>query len=177
MVNLKNSILTWSDITYPLFPLSTGIEGFYEEDGVVLVKDCTGYRIIDDTNLEGNTLGIRRIKLKADKKQIYPLTRKIDTFIDLIKYSNVYKHYIDHTGKYFKYEKTRFAKLVYKPINFRKFVDGKGTVFTVKGVNSWFEVPYVVSPEVAWVGLLKIDRSWLMYELSFTKQPDTRRKI
>lgn len=177
MVNLQSNTLSWSDIIFPLFPLGLGIEGFYEEDKVLFVKDHTGYRILDDKNLSGDSLGERRLHLKAETKQIYPLKRKIDTFIDLVKYSKVYKYYIDVEGRQFKYNKTRFAKLLYRPILFSKFVEGKGTVFTVKGVNSWFEVNYLLHPEARWAGLLKIDRTWLLYDLSFEKKQDSRRKI
>jgi len=177
LVNSKSNTLTWSEIVFPIFPLGSGIESFYKEDGVLFAKDTRGYRILDDRNIAGDYLGVRRLHIKADKRSIYPLKRKIDTFIDLVKYSAIYKFYVDFNGKPFKYTKTRYAQLVYKPIQYSKFVEGKGTVFTVKGVNSWFEVDYVIHPDACWVGLLKVDRSWFLYELSFEKKEDTRRKI
>jgi hypothetical protein len=175
--NLRSNTLTWSDITYPIFPLAGTVEGFYKEEDILFAKDDRGYRILDDTTLEGNSLGVRRLKIKADRKSIYPLKRKIDTFIDLVKYSAKSKLYLDYTGKPFKYKKTRYVSLVYKPINFRKYVDGKGTLFTAKGVNNWFEVPAIVGPEIPFVILLKIDQSYVLYGLSNTKGLDTRRMI
>ena len=194
MESLKNNIWTWSDIKFPLFPVAKGLEGFYEEEGVLFAKTEYGYRILDDRNLKGDSLGLRRIQMlsnlreefsylnKRDFKRkilelVQPLPKKLDNFMNLIKYAYTTKYYLDTTGRYFKYKKTKYVPLVYKQILERKLEERAGTVFSVKGVNNWFEVPFKLTPEAKWVGLLKISKSWYIYEICLEKKKSTRRMV
>jgi len=177
LVNSKSSTLTWDSIQYPIFAMGVSFQDFYSEDNILFAKDDRGYRILDDRNLEGDTLGERRLQLRATVQEVYPLYRAINTFVDLIKYSSHYKYYIDKKGVPFKYHKTNYVPLKYKPISFKKSVEGSGTMFMVKGVHSWFQVPGSLPLDITWAGLLYIDASWVLYDLVKEKKKDSRRKV
>lgn len=92
-------------IRFPAYILSEEPE---EIDGLVLIGD----QIVDDKNMPGETLGMRR--LQSPMKSIYPLRYQIDDEIGMMKHRG--KHFIDTNGVYWYNEKTGTAQLKYHKI-------------------------------------------------------------
>ena len=92
-------------VRFPAYILSEEPE---EIDGLLLIGD----QIVDDKNMPGETLGMRR--LQSPMKSIYPLRYQIDDEIGMMKHRG--KHFIDTNGVYWYNEKTGTAQLKYHKI-------------------------------------------------------------
>jgi len=118
---------------------------------------------------------MRRIAIKSLKDyKVYPLRRAIWSFKDLL--ASKMLHFIDFEGRVYNYNKSTYHPLVYKKIISKKYTDTT-TIFKVKDVNAFFEVAGILNYEAEYVGLLKIDRGYLLYEVTNTKLKDSKRKI
>ena len=78
--------------------------------------------------------------------------------------------------KIYKYKKTTFYPLVYKEIVEKWYTDNS-TIFKIRGINSPFEVRGKLNLEAKYAGVLRIDKGYLLYEVTNTKLKDSRRKI
>ena len=156
-----------SNVTYPAFRLP--IMDWEFKDGLLIANN----QIIDDTNMPGASLGVRR--LQTPFKSLFPLEKSYDSPIAVIKETP--GTYIDSIGKIFIYEKTIFSRLKYYKI---KKIDKKITysILWLHRVNFPIKIPRPPTPEFTWAGMLHIDyRPWLLYGYATEKLGDTRRKI
>jgi hypothetical protein len=154
-------------VTFPVYPLPS--DDWYSQDGLLFV-DST---IVDDKNMPGETLGIRR--LQTPFRDLLPLKHALTSEIGIIKQHKT--PYIDSAGKVFLYDKTRFVPLRYSKI---KRVDRKGvaSLLRLHGVASPFIIPRPPKLEHKWAGVLYLDNApWLLYEYACEKKKDTRRKV
>ena len=78
-------------------------------DGILWLDD----QVLDDKNMSGHTLGIRRIQ--SPMNSIYPLRYMIEDITGLMRHRG--KFFIDNLGKVFNYEKTETVKLQYHKIH------------------------------------------------------------
>ena len=85
------------DITWPVYVLHS--DEVEERDGLLFCDT----QIVDDKNMKGKTLGLRR--LQSPHKNLYPLKFMLNDFRALIMHRG--ENYIDSAGKYFRYLKTR----------------------------------------------------------------------
>ena len=92
-------------IKFPAYVLSEEPE---EIDGLLIIAD----QVVDDRNMSGETLGIRR--LQSPMKSIYPLRYMVDDEVGMMKHRG--KHFIDTNGVYWYNEKKKTATLKYHKI-------------------------------------------------------------
>ena len=162
-------IITYKDVprvTFPVFKIPSS--NWYREDGLLFVDD----RIVDDCNMYGATIGIRRMQSHMD---IMPLKKSVDTHLGLIKQKE--NTYIDTAGNPFIYEKTLWCKLKYYSI--RK-VEQKivACVLHLDGVKAPFTIPRPPHSDMLWAGILHLyELPWMLYEYSETKVKDSKRKV
>ena len=164
-----NSTQSFSNIHWPIWLIRP-----HEFIGGGLITDRYGIRRLD---LVDKTLSfpMRRIAIKSLKDyKVYPLRRAIWSFKDLL--ASKMLHFIDFEGKVYNYKKSTYHPLVYKKIISKKYTDTT-TIFKVKDVNAFFEVAGILNYEAEYAGLLKIDRGYLLYEVTNTKLKDSKRKI
>lgn len=129
--------------------------------------------VVDDKNVEGETLGERR--LRTPMKNLYDLKYQINDFSGLTKHRG--RFYVDSNGKFFIYEKSKKADLKYEVI---QKIERKNiaTLVWVKGIPFPFEVPVPPLPHERYAGVLYINRKpSFLYELSQEKKKNTWRKI
>ena len=88
---------TIEDIVFPIFVIHS--ENVDEIDGILWLDD----QVLDDKNMSGETLGLRRIQ--SPMKSIYPLKYMIEDEIGLMKHRG--NTFIDNEGKVINYEKTK----------------------------------------------------------------------
>lgn len=139
-------------------------------------KLITSVRILDDTSIEGDSLGKRRLKLRQMKVPVVKLAHVCYFLGDILGHGNY--SYIDSLGKIFKYTKTTMVPLVYKKIIKQlQITNGTGSVIEVEGISTRFKttVPFGVKPEVA--GILKLKTGYILYSLGHEMLPNTRRKV
>lgn len=154
-------------VRFPVYPLLSG--DWDRRDGLLFLGD----QILDDKNMPGDTLGIRR--LQSPHKNIRPLKQQIDNFRGLLKSNG--KHFIDTNGAPFIYEKTEFCKLKYYKI---KSIVQKDTCSLLKlyGVKQPFVIPRPPASEMRYAGVLHYGpMPWVLYEYSEDRREDTRRKV
>tara|TARA_B100001059_G_scaffold143358_1_gene143361 strand:+ start:869 stop:1363 length:495 start_codon:yes stop_codon:yes gene_type:complete len=155
------------DLKFPVFQIPS--DNWSYSDGLLFIDDL----LVDDTNMPGDTLGIRR--LQTPFTELLPLRRSLISHIGLLKQKK--KNFIDSRGVPFTYEKTAFCKLKYYKI---RRVDRKGTasLLWVHHVTTSFTIPRPPEDGRNWAGILHVgDTPWMLYEYSKTKLKDTRRKV
>jgi hypothetical protein len=138
-------------------------------DGLLFVDN----EIVDDKNMPGDTLGVRRIQ--SPHKNMLPLKKQLINHQGILKQST--RYFIDSNGVPFIYEKTLMCKLSYYKI---KKIQKKevASVLWLKGINSPFTIPRPPEDGMLWAGVLHYHGlPWFLYEYSETKKPDTRRKV
>jgi hypothetical protein len=129
--------------------------------------------IVDDKNMEGDTIGKRR--LQTYMKPLFPLRSAIWDLTGIIKQESPY--FIDTKGYPFIYQKTRYCKLVYYRI---KKIERKETasLLWLKDVRAPIKIPRPPFEEFKWAGLLHLNKfPWLLYDFAEIKLPNSNRKV
>jgi len=130
-------------------------------------------QIVDDRNMEGNTLGKRR--LQTAFRDLYPLRSQIESFQGMLK-QNV-KTFIDSQGRPFIYEKTIRCTLRYYKIRKTELLDDYCLVW-LAGVAPPFTVPRPPEKGFSYAGILLLGGlPWTLYEYSEKARQDTWRKV
>ena len=154
-------------LDFPLFLLESS--NWETVDGLLMLEG----KVIDDRNMPGETLGLRRM-LTPHKNQ-YHLRNMITTANGLMKQTT--KCFIDNSGRPFIYEKTEFAQLRYLRIK-RIDYKTKACLLWLYDCSFPFTIPRPPETGYTWAGILHIKNyPWLLYEYSKEKLKDTRRKI
>jgi len=158
----------FNDINFPIFIIEE--DGHWDKiDGLLLLND----RIIDDTNMSGETLGRRRIQTHTALEDLVPLHRALYTPAGLVKHSS--KSYIDNLGNPFFYKKTKYFQLKYYRI---KDVERKGThsIMQLYQVKKSFKLLRPPEAGRIWAGILHIKGfPWLLYDFSDIQKPSCRK--
>ena len=163
-------IYTYKDaqrVTFPIFLLHS--DNWSYSDGILFLDN----RILDDTNMPGDSLGIRRVQ--TPHKDLYPLKKSLINLTGILKQS--VKTFIDSEGVPFIYEKSIWCSLKYYKI---KRVDKKdiASVLWLHGVSFPITVPRPPADGMEWAGMLHFGKSpWLLYEYAEEKLKDTKRKV
>jgi hypothetical protein len=152
-------------LKFPLYVLPS--EDWYVIDRVLFINE----QIVDERNMPGETLGLRR--LQCGRKDLLPLTKAILSIPDLTHCRT--KFFIDNAGKPFIYQKTISSKLKTYRI---KRVDQKETA-SVMWLYDW-PAPITVPrpPEAEYVRMLHYQKApWIVYD--YVRQPvkDTYRRV
>jgi hypothetical protein len=172
------------EIVYPVFKL--GAEKPHFAEGVVvfirhyLDEDrnlVEKYKIVDDTNLPGDTLALRRIILLKNKVPLKPLGNAVFFLGDLIKIAHRKIWFIDSSGNIFQYKKSRRAKLEFKKIKLIHQITSGGAIIEVEGIASRFKCLHTPRNGEQYAGLLVDGRSYILYGLYQEKPDDTWRMI
>lgn len=163
-------VITYKNINKVRFPVYELTSSNWERSDGLLFLDGL---IVDDTNMSGDTLGIRR--LQTPHKNLHPLKHQIDNLRGIIK--SKCKIFIDTNGIPFIYEKSQFCSLKYYRI---KSVDRKETLSLLKlhGVKQPFIIPRPPAEDMRYAGVLHFGPlPWVLYEYSEDRREDTRRKV
>lgn len=153
-------------IKFPAYVLSEEPE---EIDGLLIIAD----QVVDDRNMSGETLGIRR--LQSPMKSIYPLRYMVDDEVGMMKHRG--KHFIDTNGVYWYNEKKKTATLKYHKIRKVEKKDIAAVVW-LKDVPFPFVEARPPQDQYSWAGLLyKSGIPWKIWEYCEEKKKDTWRKI
>jgi hypothetical protein len=174
-----------SDIKYPIFIL--GKTKPQSKEGVLYYisnkmnldtgEDLSSIRIVDDKNIEGDSLAKRRLLLQSEKINLVPLRKSIFFLGDLIKLANPNLWFIDSDGKVFNYKKSSRVKLKFHLItNIIKIPSG-GAILCLEGIPTRFKSLYAPEIENTHAGVLHHGKSLLLYGFFDAKYDDTWRMI
>jgi hypothetical protein len=130
-------------------------------------------KVVDDTNMEGNTIGKRR--LQTPFTDLFPLRSQLDSFQGLLKQNK--NTFIDSNGIPFIYEKTIRCDLRYYRIHKKELRDDCCVLWLV-GVHQPFTVPRPPEREYSFAGVLLLGGlPWVLYDYSQIAKKDTWRKV
>ena len=159
--------MIYDKIKFPIFVVHS--DDIIFVDGILWI----GNEVLDDTNMKGDTLGLRR--LQSPMKSIYPLKSMIKSIRALLDHQG--KFYIDTTGRFFRKIKTTKAELKYHKI---LRVDKKNiaSVMWIKNCPYPFTLDRPINEGETWAGLLYRDGvPWLLYDTANKKKKNSWRKI
>lgn len=155
------------ELVYPVYRLSNppivedSLMFYYSEK-----EEGTGkLRILDDKNVEGNTLAMRRLNLVASGVAVSYLDTAIFFLGDLIKIAKAGSCFIDSRGKLFIYKKQTRAKLKFHRIEQILKISSGGAVVVVQGLSQRFKVLYAPESNKRYAGILYLGLGTILYGL------------
>ena len=173
-----------TELTYPVFRL--GAEKPHFIDGVVvfvrqyLDEDknlIQKYKVVDDTNLPGDTLALRRLILLKNKVKLKPINNAIFFLGDLIKLAHRKIWFIDSLGNIFQYKKSMVAKLQFKKIKYIQEIPTGGAIIEVEGIAHRFKTLFTPRNFEQYAGILKHGNTHILYGLYKEKHKDSWRMV
>lgn len=164
--------MNWSKLLFPVYPIKEA-EYIRKEGTQLIVRNKYGDRVLDDTSIEGDLLGVRRLHILENK---YKLNRAVSSIRDIITMNGTVYKWIDSRGTLFEYNKTHYVPLVYKPIEYIKYVEGVGSVVKGKGTPP-FKLEFPLDPELKFIGVLKEAGGYLLWDLCKEQKKDSKKFI
>ena len=159
--------MIYDRLKFPIYPIHT--DEILSVDGLLWIED----QVLDDRNMKGNTLGLRR--LQSPMKSIYPIKYMIQDIPSYLAHQG--KFYIDNSGYFFTKEKNTRVDLKYHKII---RVDQKdiASVLWIKDCPFPFTLARPLRKDQSWAGILyRAGVPWLLYDTSAEKKKNTWRKI
>lgn len=173
-----------TEIVYPVYKLGSiepvrdgGISFFRklkkDDNEVVETK-----LYLDNKNMLGNTLSIRRLHLKCGGINLYKLKTAVFFLADLLKLADSKTWFIDSAGHIFKYVKTRSVKLVFKKIDAIIPIKSGGALLEIEGIAARYKCLAKPSEYKKYAGMLEIEKgSYILYGTYEEPPKNSRRKI
>lgn len=184
---MENStkFISLKEISYPVYKVGT--ESPIVEDGVKMYVTTTvdvdtnevfhKYAILDDINEPGDTLAIRRLRLKNKGVNLKRLNKAVIFPGSFIQLSTPRTLWIDSKGLLFRYNKTKSVKLTFRKITKVIDIPTGGVIIEVEGMHSRFKCLYKPTPQQRYAGILVDGLDAIFYGLYTEKYDDTRRRI
>jgi hypothetical protein len=144
-----------------------------KEYGVTYIDTGYGKRILDNTNITGDTLGLRRLKL--NKGDLYSVKKPVDNISQAIKSKG--KKFIDSKGTIFNYKKSIVVKLTYHAVKNVLNIENVGCVLSLKDIEYTFKLLCTDAYLTKYVGVLHTPHGYALYETTRELKKDTHRKI
>ena len=159
--------MIYDKLQFPIFPVHT--DEITLVDGILWIEN----QVLDDKNMKGKTLGMRRIQ--SPMKSIYPIKYMIKDIRSYLDHQG--KYYIDNIGYFFRKEKTTKSTLIYHKI-LREDLKTVASVLWVKDCPFPFTLDRPLKDDQTWAGILYRDSiPWLLYDTSSEKKKNSWRKI
>ena len=163
---------TLTDINFPIFSITPSYIRIWDDMNVKYIQTPSGTYVLDNKNLEGDTLGKRRVKINGYEK--YIPCKAIRTVSELIQCTE--RTFIDNTGDVFKYIRNKTVPLRYHTIKEVLQFDSYCVIILNK-IDYKIKVNCRKAYEIQSVGLLHTDMGYILYECSESIKTNTWRKI
>ena len=153
---------------------------FYYSEYADKQNNTPGYsfRVVDDQSEKGDTLGLRRLRLKADPKvKLFPIRTAIYFVADLVKLAKSTTWFIDNSGHVFHYEKNTRAKLQTRKIKQVLPASGLGCVIELEGIATRFKSMHKPSEFQQYARVLQTGMAYIFYGFCDRKYPDSWRMV
>lgn len=157
-------------ISFPVYQVTKPVSRFGTK--LVFLNAKEEEVILDDSSVEGSTLGLRRLHIKGN---LLPLNQAIYFIKDLVKLSGTF---IDNVGYLFTYSKSRLVPLIFKRITKVLPIKTGGAILEIDNEYPRYKIMYAPKLEEQYIGLLEISpKAYLIYGLYTEVHKDTRRKV
>lgn len=155
-------------IRFPVYSLPSS--DWYRQDGVLFLDDG---RVIDDKNMPGKSLGVRR--LQCGRSDLLKLRRAYLDFNSMIRSKR--KVFVDSNGVPFIYEKTFNSPLIHHTI---KRIDKKDdvSVLWLNGIAAPFTLPRPPVGDARYARVLYYKGlPWLLYDFTSSRGRDSYKRV
>ena len=163
-----------NEIVFPVFSLPICKHTIYTEYNITYIKTPRTLKILDNKNIEGETLGIRRSKINSP--ELYKPKHVYFSLAQLIKAKG--NKFIDSMGSIFTYKKTEYVPLKYFEVIDIKKIDYTYSYLKLKNID--YKVKIRTSPHIygiSYVGILFTKFGLIPFDYSPVKKENSRRKI
>lgn len=151
---------------FPLYVLTEEPEVI---DGLVWIND----EVVDDRNMLGETLGMRR--LQTPMKSLYSLHRQIDEPRNVYRHRG--KHFIDSNGTYYYKELKPIGAVQYHKIATIKEKQGM-RIIRCQDLAITLKTRTPPPVNAKWCGVLYVkNMPWTLWEYSETKKKNRKKKV
>lgn len=134
-------------------------------------------RVIDDTNVAGETLSLRRLRLYSEGVKLAPLHKAVFFLADLIKLAATTKYFIDSSGKIFTYAKNTRAKLKYKRITKVIPLTKGGAIVEVENSLTRYKSLFPPTRQQRYAATLEWGMGSILYGFYEEQHPDSWRMV
>ena len=163
---------TLADISFPLYGITSRYKRIWNEFNIQYIETRSGIYILDNKNLDGDTVGKRRLKIKSFDK--YMPRMMVLTVAQLIH--SKYKVFMDSTGAVFTYVKNKVVPLKYYKVQKITKME-EGCVVSLKGIDYPIKINCREAYAIHCIGLLHTDIGLILYEISEYPRTNTWRKV
>ena len=160
------------DLKFPVYAISKTYKRIWEDLNVTYIETESGTYVLDNKNIEGDSLGSRRLKINNSKLYI---PRKVYYNITQLLHSK-YTKFIDTNGTIFSWKKQTYVPLKYYYVK-SIIKDDISCIIHIKGINFPQRVNCRLAHGIKYVGVLHTDNGYILYEYSEVEKQNTRRKI
>ena len=161
-----------SKVVFPAYRLRSYTR-MYTDGAATLIETRNGTYILDDRNIEGDTIGERRVKIDAE--YLYPLTDVVFTLEDLIRSKS--NKFVDSKGEIITYKKSKMYKIDCKKIESMTKLGGFLYVIAIKGVKPITFESYKDIGDPQYCLLVSIKTGYLVYGFTDEDVGSFRRKL
>lgn len=147
---------------------------------MLVVEDNEGnYKVLDNMNMPGHSLGVRRLQHLMDntqiiKRKLFKLSRPSYSLSDILH--RKINLFIDSSGKIYNHVKTTFVPVeTYKLKSFIEFQEGY--VLFVHGLHCRFFINRAPNLHEKFVQVLRVGKGFVMYGFYDKHEKSTRIKI
>lgn len=155
-------------IKFPVYVLPS--TDWYRQDGVLFIDDG---RVLDDTNMPGPTLGVRRIQ--CGRKDLCKLKKAYPDFNSMLQSKR--KVFIDSHGRPFIYKRTLNSPLIYHSIT-KVELKGDCSLIWMKHIGYPMSVPRPPYGDARYARVLYFKGfPWMIYDFSLERGKDSYRRV
>ena len=156
------------NIAFPVYKLPDAT--WYLQDGVLFNGDG---RVLDDRNMPGATIGIRRIQ--CGRTDLYRIRRAYPDFASMLKSKTTI--FIDNKGVPFIYDKTINSPLIHHKVSKIELKD-TCTVVTLANIPYAFKLPRPPYGDPVWARVLYYKGApWLIYDFASVRGKDSYKRV
>lgn len=176
--------LNFSNIAFPVYRV--GVKEPQHDNGVsffLLGTDTTEstaeYKllVLDDKSVPGADLATRRLELRRRGAELYALNMAVFFIGDLVKLAKTKTWFVDSTGQFFQYKKSRRVPLIFRRITRVTRIQTGGGIIEVEGFSQRFKTLFAPTAEQTHAGILLIDKTVVLYGLYDAAYDDTIRAV
>lgn len=164
---MYRTVKSINSIKFPVYSIPS--TDWYTQDGILFLEG----KAIDDKNMPGTTLGIRR--LQCQRSDLLKLKKAYLDYVAML--SSKKTIFIDSNGIPFKYIRTKTCPLKYHKINNIEKKDNC-TILWLEGVNTPFTIARPPYGDARYARVLYLDKiPWLLYDFSTIRGRDSHRRV
>lgn len=161
------------DIDFPIFAITNNYRNIWTEDNITKIETASGVYVLDNKNIQGNTLGQRRLRI--NNSPLYIPREVLHNVSQIIR--SKYNLFIDNNGKVFNYIKQTRVPLKYFKIEKVVKKPDIGCVLHFEALDNPILISCIIAYGINYVGFLLTDMGYIVYEYTEEFKRDTWRKI